>query len=159
MGFCWFGASRIRSLVDGGLRHKQCDGQPCVRGMRIHVIDVLELLAAGLSPAQILKELPGSAGRSLLTYINITGSAAGIDGVNVMYSTTPGTFVDFIEYIAPELQKRGLMQREYQPGTLREKLFSSSQYLPDRHIGRSYRRGRSNARANAIVATARRPGG
>jgi long-chain alkane monooxygenase len=65
--------------------------------------------------------------------------AAGIDGVNVMYSTTPGSFVDFTEYLAPELQKRGLMQREYQPGTLRQKLFGNGQYLPDRHIGRSYR--------------------
>jgi hypothetical protein len=32
------------------------------------------------------------------------------------------------------------MQREYQPGTFRQKLFGGSQYLPDRHIGRSYRR-------------------
>jgi hypothetical protein len=27
----------------------QCAGRPCVRGMRIRVIDVLDLLAAGLS--------------------------------------------------------------------------------------------------------------
>jgi uncharacterized protein (DUF433 family) len=37
---------------------KQCGGQPCLRGMRIRVVDVLELLAAGLSSAQVLKELP-----------------------------------------------------------------------------------------------------
>jgi long-chain alkane monooxygenase len=64
---------------------------------------------------------------------------AGVDGVNLMYSTTPGTFVDFIEYVAPELQRRGLMQREYSPGTFREKLFGAGPYLPDRHVGRSYR--------------------
>ena len=29
-----------------------------MRGMRIRVVDVLELLAAGLSPAQVRKELP-----------------------------------------------------------------------------------------------------
>ena len=33
-------------------------GRPCIRGMRIRVIDVLELLAAGLSAAQILEEMP-----------------------------------------------------------------------------------------------------
>jgi FMN-dependent oxidoreductase (nitrilotriacetate monooxygenase family) len=66
-------------------------------------------------------------------------SDAGVDGVNLMYSTTPGTFVDFIEYVAPELQRRGLMQREYAPGTLREKLFGAGRHLPDRHVGRSYR--------------------
>jgi long-chain alkane monooxygenase len=64
---------------------------------------------------------------------------AGVDGVNLMYSTTPGTFVDFIEYVAPELQRRGLMQREYRPGTFREKLFGAAPHLPDRHVGRSYR--------------------
>ena len=30
---------------------EQCGGRPCIRGMRIRVIDVLELLAAGESPA------------------------------------------------------------------------------------------------------------
>jgi uncharacterized protein (DUF433 family) len=36
----------------------QCGGRPCIRGMRIRVIDVLDLLAAGLSHEQILEELP-----------------------------------------------------------------------------------------------------
>ena len=36
---------------------RQC-GDPCIRGMRIRVIDILELLAAGLSFEQILEELP-----------------------------------------------------------------------------------------------------
>lgn len=37
---------------------EQCGGRPCIRGMRIRVTDVLELLAAGLSPGQVLTELP-----------------------------------------------------------------------------------------------------
>ena len=37
---------------------EQCGGRPCIRGMRIRVIDVLELLANGLSHEQILAELP-----------------------------------------------------------------------------------------------------
>ena len=36
----------------------QCGGRPCVRGLRIRVTDVLDLLAAGLSPSQVLEELP-----------------------------------------------------------------------------------------------------
>lgn len=36
----------------------QCGGRPCVRGMRIRVIDVLDLLSNGLTPEQILEELP-----------------------------------------------------------------------------------------------------
>jgi len=37
---------------------EQCGGRPCVRGMRIRVTDVLELLAAGLTAEQILDEMP-----------------------------------------------------------------------------------------------------
>ncbi|MDX2275978.1 MAG: DUF433 domain-containing protein [Hyphomonadaceae bacterium] len=33
-------------------------GRPCIRGLRIRVTDVLDLLAAGLSHAEILAELP-----------------------------------------------------------------------------------------------------
>ncbi|MDG1197846.1 MAG: NtaA/DmoA family FMN-dependent monooxygenase [Actinomycetota bacterium] len=48
---------------------------------------------------------------------------AGLDGFNLTYSVTPGTFVDFIDGVIPILQKRGLAQSEYAPGTFREKLF------------------------------------
>jgi uncharacterized protein (DUF433 family) len=37
---------------------EQCGGRPCIRGMRIRVIDVLDLFAARLSPEQILEEMP-----------------------------------------------------------------------------------------------------
>jgi uncharacterized protein (DUF433 family) len=35
----------------------QCGSRPCVRGMRIRVADVLDLLASGLAPAQVIEEL------------------------------------------------------------------------------------------------------
>ena len=37
---------------------RQCGGRPCVRDVRIRVIDVLDLLAAGLTADQVLEELP-----------------------------------------------------------------------------------------------------
>ena len=37
---------------------KQCGGKPCIRGMRIRISDVLDLLANGLTQAQVLEELP-----------------------------------------------------------------------------------------------------
>jgi uncharacterized protein (DUF433 family) len=37
---------------------EQCGGRPCIRGMRIRVIDILDLFAAGLSAEQILEEMP-----------------------------------------------------------------------------------------------------
>jgi len=39
-------------------RPEQCGGRPCIRGMRIRVSDVLDLLASGLTPQQVLVELP-----------------------------------------------------------------------------------------------------
>ena len=37
---------------------EQCGGQPCIRGMRIRVADVIDLFAAGLSAEEVLEELP-----------------------------------------------------------------------------------------------------
>jgi uncharacterized protein (DUF433 family) len=37
---------------------RQCGGHPCVRGMRIRVSDVLDLLASGLDGPRILAEMP-----------------------------------------------------------------------------------------------------
>lgn len=36
----------------------QCGGRPCIRGMRIRVTDVLELLANGFNQEDVLKEFP-----------------------------------------------------------------------------------------------------
>ena len=63
---------------------------------------------------------------------------AGIDGFNLVYSVTPGTFVDFIDGVVPVLQKRGLVQRDYEEGPLRQKLFGSAR-LNDRHPGAAFR--------------------
>jgi uncharacterized protein (DUF433 family) len=37
---------------------EQCGGRPCIRGMRIRVKDALEMLGAGASEEQILKDFP-----------------------------------------------------------------------------------------------------
>ena len=37
---------------------EQCGGRPCIRGMRIRVIDVLDLLSSGLSPQEVVEDLP-----------------------------------------------------------------------------------------------------
>lgn len=37
---------------------RQCGGRPCIRGMRIRVSDVLDLLQSGLSAAQVVAEMP-----------------------------------------------------------------------------------------------------
>jgi uncharacterized protein (DUF433 family) len=37
---------------------EQCGGRPCIRGLRIRVKDVLDLLASGASREEILKDYP-----------------------------------------------------------------------------------------------------
>jgi len=63
---------------------------------------------------------------------------AGVDGINVVNATIPGSYADFVDHVIPVLQDRGLAQREYAPGTTRAKLFGSD-LLPDRHPAARYR--------------------
>lgn len=37
---------------------RQCGGRPCIRGMRIRVKDVLDMLAGGATEAEILQDYP-----------------------------------------------------------------------------------------------------
>ncbi len=37
---------------------EQCGGRPCIRGLRIRVKDILDLLAAGASHEEILEDYP-----------------------------------------------------------------------------------------------------
>jgi FMN-dependent oxidoreductase (nitrilotriacetate monooxygenase family) len=56
-----------------------------------------------------------------------------IDGFNLAYALTPGTFVDIADLVVPELQARGLFKHGYAPGTFREKLFGRGARLPASH--------------------------
>jgi hypothetical protein len=79
------------------------------------------------TPEQVADELASWAG-------------IGVDGFNLVYTVTPGTFVDFVDGVVPVLQERGLMQREYGAGTLRQRVLGDGDRLPDRHPGAAYRR-------------------
>jgi len=68
---------------------------------------------------------------------------AGIDGFNIAYAITPGSFDDVIELLIPELRKRGLFWDDYAVpgGTYRENIFGvkgQSGLLPD-HPAHGYR--------------------
>ena len=43
----------------------QCGGRPCIRGMRIRVTDVLDLLANGLTLLEVLAEHPDLEGEDI----------------------------------------------------------------------------------------------
>lgn len=45
---------------------------------------------------------------------------AGIDGFNISYASTPGTFEDLVKFLWPELKKRGVLQEKYAGTSMRE---------------------------------------
>jgi long-chain alkane monooxygenase len=67
---------------------------------------------------------------------------AGVDGFNIAYHVTPGSFVDVAEHLIPELRRRGRATAHGEPTTLRQRLFpGGSALLPGDHPGAVYRRG------------------
>jgi FMN-dependent oxidoreductase (nitrilotriacetate monooxygenase family) len=62
-----------------------------------------------------------------------------VDGFNLAYAITPGSFEDVVQWVVPELQKRGAYPTQYAAGTLRNKLFGRGDRLPEEHHGSSYR--------------------
>ena len=77
----------------------------------------------------------------------------GIDGFNLAYAITPGTFEDIVEFIVPELQRRGRVRTSYEGDTLRENLLDgSSPYAAADHPAARYR-GAFKTGANATDHT------
>ncbi len=55
----------------------QCGGRPCVRGMRIRVADVLDLLAADLTVCQVIEELPDLEAEDIMACLRFASSRIG----------------------------------------------------------------------------------
>lgn len=74
---------------------------------------------------------------------------ADLDGFNLAYVTTPGTFEDVVDLLIPELRRRGLYpppaapaEGESPPLTAREKVYGKGQKgLRDDHVGSRYKYG------------------
>jgi alkanesulfonate monooxygenase SsuD/methylene tetrahydromethanopterin reductase-like flavin-dependent oxidoreductase (luciferase family) len=68
---------------------------------------------------------------------------ADLDGFNIGYVTTPGSFVDVVDLLVPELRRRGRYAPKGEstgPLTLRERVYGKGQSkLRDDHLGHTYR--------------------
>lgn len=65
---------------------------------------------------------------------------ADLDGFNVGYVTSPGSFEDLVDLLIPELRRRGRYPLQSEPGTLRERVFGSGQSrLRDDHSGSKWK--------------------
>ena len=78
------------------------------------------------------------------------------DGFNLAYATTPGSFADVVEFIVPELQRRGAYKEAYTEGSLRHKLFGKGDRLGHEHIASRYRVNGAKSTINDYAGTGRR---
>jgi FMN-dependent oxidoreductase (nitrilotriacetate monooxygenase family) len=64
--------------------------------------------------------------------------ATDIDGFNLAFAVRPETMQDVVEFVVPELQRRGRYRKAYPDGTLRERLFGRGARLTAPHPGAAY---------------------
>ncbi|MFT4233056.1 MAG: NtaA/DmoA family FMN-dependent monooxygenase [Leucobacter sp.] len=63
----------------------------------------------------------------------------GFTGVALALEPRPQSLVDFVDHVTPVLQRRGLAQREYASGTLRNKIMGYGDRVPASHPAARYR--------------------
>jgi hypothetical protein len=63
-----------------------------------------------------------------------------LDGFNYTPFVTPGSYVDMVDLVVPELQRMGLVRTTRETGTFRERLFGpGNARLPRNHRGAQFR--------------------
>lgn len=101
----------------------------------------------GLGPVVV------GSGESVADQLESWVDATGIDGFNLAYAVTPGTFRDVIDHVVPVLQSRGEYPTSYTDGTLREKLFGRGPHVSDKHPAHAARRTVQAAQSAEISAS------
>ncbi|WP_260855766.1 LLM class flavin-dependent oxidoreductase [Curtobacterium sp. 9128] len=89
----------------------------------------------GLGPVAV------GGGATIATQLQDIQEQTDVDGFNLAYAVTPGTWEDVIEFVVPELRARGAYPEAYVEGSLRHKLFGRGDRLPAEHRGAAYRIG------------------
>lgn len=59
----------------------QCGGRPCIRGMRIRVSDILDMLGSGTTPDQILRDFPDLEAEDILAALRFAAQRVDIPRV------------------------------------------------------------------------------
>jgi uncharacterized protein (DUF433 family) len=57
---------------------RQCGGRPCIRGMRIRVADILEMLAQGVEVEEILADFPDLEPKDIKACLHYAAKRADI---------------------------------------------------------------------------------
>ncbi|KAF7535730.1 hypothetical protein G7054_g5117 [Neopestalotiopsis clavispora] len=96
---------------------------------------IVEYLSVGGLQAKVIGS-PKAVADELERWIEISD----VDGFNLAHITNPGTFEDIIEYLIPELQRRGVFRTsvEKEGATAREAYIGTTR-LPEDHPGSRYK--------------------
>jgi FMN-dependent oxidoreductase (nitrilotriacetate monooxygenase family) len=119
----------VRSVVNRWA--ETVPGTDNLRWNKSRIVDFL--LLGGMMP-----KIVGSAA-TVADELERWATGADVDGFNLSHITNPGSFEDIIEFVIPELQKRGLFRTKIREGiTAREQVFGQPDLLSD-HYGSRFR--------------------
>ncbi|CEJ56999.1 Putative Xenobiotic compound family [Penicillium brasilianum] len=96
---------------------------------------IVEYISVGGLQAKVIGS-PTTVADELERWVEVSG----VDGFNLAHIANPGTFEDIIEFLLPELRRRGRFRSkvEHEGATARE-LFIGSKRLPEDHPGSRYK--------------------
>lgn len=94
----------------------------------------LQEAAEHISLGSVMPKLVGSP-KSIADQLEQWMEETDCDGFNLSAITQPSGFIDFVDMVVPELQRRGRMRSQYETRTLREHYFGEGQNrLPQNHV-------------------------
>lgn len=120
-------SNAIKSAVESFSKLRSDDGTPWT------VRDIAAWAGIGGMGPRVVGS-GAEVARELIAWVDETD----VDGFNLAYAVTPGSFEDVVEFVIPELQACGAYPTEYAPGTLRNKLFGRGDKLPETHRGAAF---------------------
>ncbi|OBZ93414.1 5,10-methylene tetrahydromethanopterin reductase [Pararhizobium polonicum] len=137
----WTGVDWAQYDLDQPLEYIETNaGRSALRGLtakdserRWTVRDIAEYIGVG----GIHPKLIGT-GAQIADQMEELAEAAGVDGFNIAYAVSPGSFEDFIRHVIPELRARGRLTAEGSGRTLRGRLIGTDR-LGEDHPGAAFR--------------------
>lgn len=114
--FSFKGPPAIQSMISAWTQ--TVPGTAGLKWTKRHVLE--QLAISGAHPRAVGS--PQTVADVMEQWVN----EAHVDGFNISYATTPGTFEDMIKYLWPELKLRGMLQKRYSGHSMR------GNYLQDR---------------------------
>ena len=132
----WSGIDLSQFDLDASAENVSSDAiQSALRGLGSRTVrQWSEFLALG-GASPLMVGSPSTVAAQMEAWID----HADLDGFNLAHTTLPGSIVDFVELVVPELQSRGRYKTAYTSGSMRHKLFSRGDKTADTHPAAAYR--------------------